>query len=90
MTDFEADIYEALTARGIRQVPQVVCSSFRVDFGVYSPTEADRFVLAIEPDGATYLSSYTARDRDRLRQQLLETSAGPFTGSVDRLIPSPA
>jgi hypothetical protein len=36
------------------------------------PTHPGRFVLAIECDGATYHSSYTARDRDRLRQQQLE------------------
>jgi hypothetical protein len=33
------------------------------------PTKPGRYVLAIECDGATYHSSYTARDRDRLRQQ---------------------
>src|SRR5207249_653993 len=31
-----------------------------------------RFVLAIECDGATYHSSESARDRDRLRQEQLE------------------
>jgi hypothetical protein len=36
------------------------------------PRKPGRFVLAIECDGATYHSSYTARDRDRLRQQQLE------------------
>jgi hypothetical protein len=30
-------------------------------------------VLAIECDGATYHSAYTARERDRLRQQHLES-----------------
>jgi hypothetical protein len=30
MNDFEADIYEALTARGLKLVPQVGCSSFRL------------------------------------------------------------
>jgi hypothetical protein len=35
-------------------------------------------VLAIECDGATYHSSYTARDRDRLRQQQLENLGWTF------------
>jgi hypothetical protein len=35
-------------------------------------------VLAIECDGATYHSSYTARDRDRLRQQQLEKLGWTF------------
>lgn len=78
MDDFEADIYEALTARGLKVTPQVGCSSFRIDFGVCHPTEPGRFVLAIEADGATYHSSYTARDRDRLRQQMLENLGWTF------------
>ena len=78
MNDFEADIYEALTARGLKVTPQVGCSSFRIDFGVCHPTEPGRFVLAIEADGATYHSSYTARDRDRLRQQMLENLGWTF------------
>jgi hypothetical protein len=76
MNDFEADIYEALIARGLKLVPQVGCSSFRIDFGVCHPSEPGRFVLAIEADGATYHSSCTARDRDRLRQQMLKISVG--------------
>ncbi|HTF62683.1 MAG TPA: AAA domain-containing protein, partial [Edaphobacter sp.] len=78
MNDFEADIYEALTARGLKLVPQVGCSSFRIDFGVCHPSEPGRFVLAIEADGATYHSSCTARDRDRLRQQMLENLGWRF------------
>ena len=78
MNDFEADIYEALTSRGLKLVPQVGCSSFRIDFGVCHPTQPGRFILAIEADGATYHSSYTARDRDRLRQQMLENLGWTF------------
>jgi very-short-patch-repair endonuclease len=78
MNDFEVDIYEALTARGLKLVPQAGCSSFHIDFGVCHPTEPGRFVLAIEADGATYHSSCTARDRDRLRQQMLENLGWRF------------
>ena len=85
MNDFEADIYEALSAHGIKLIPQVGCSSLRIDFGACHPTEPGRFVLAIEADGATYHSSYTARDRDRLRQQMLETWGGAFTESGRRV-----
>ncbi|GAC1427854.1 MAG: hypothetical protein NVS1B11_17950 [Terriglobales bacterium] len=42
------------------------------------PNKPGRFVLAIECDGATYHSSYTARDRDRLRQQQLENLGWRF------------
>ena len=46
------------------------------------PAALGKYVLAIECDGATYHSSYTARDRDRLRQQqLLRSLAGRSTES---------
>jgi very-short-patch-repair endonuclease len=78
MNDFEADVYDALCARGIEIVPQVGCSRFRIDLAASHPTQPGRFVLAIECDGATYHSSYTARDRDRLRQQQLENLGWTF------------
>lgn len=62
----------------MKLVPQVGCSSFRIDFGVCHPDEPGRFVMAIECDGATYHSSATARDRDRLRQQMLENLGWTF------------
>lgn len=72
MNDFEADVFDALSAKGISLVPQVGCSKFRIDLAACHPTRPGKFVLAIECDGATYHSSYTARDRDKLRQQQLE------------------
>jgi hypothetical protein len=42
------------------------------------PSKPGKFVLAIECDGATYHSSYTARDRDRLRQQQLQNLGWTF------------
>lgn len=72
MNAFELDVYEALTASGIKLVPQLGCSSFRIDFAVCHPASPGKYVLAIECDGASYHSGYTARDRDRLRQQQLE------------------
>jgi very-short-patch-repair endonuclease len=78
MNDFEADVYDALCAKGIEIVPQVGCSKFRIDLAASHPTQPGKFVLAIECDGATYHSSYTARDRDRLRQQQLESLGWTF------------
>ncbi len=78
MNDFEADVYDALCAKGIEIVPQVGCSKFRIDLAASHPTHPGKFVLAIECDGATYHSSYTARDRDRLRQQQLESLGWTF------------
>lgn len=53
-------------------VPQVGYSGFRIDLGVIDPAEPGRFLLGVECDGATYHSAHTARDRDRLRQEILE------------------
>jgi very-short-patch-repair endonuclease len=53
-------------------------SRFRIDMVAEHPTKPERYVLAIECDGATYHSSYTARDRDRLRQQQLENLGWRF------------
>jgi very-short-patch-repair endonuclease len=78
MNDFEADVFDALCAKGLEMVPQVGCSKFRIDLAALRPTHPGRFVLAIECDGATYHSSYTARDRDRLRQQQLENLGWTF------------
>ena len=78
MNDFEADVYESLSAKGLEIKPQVGCSKFRIDLAASHPSQPGRFVLAIECDGATYHSSYTARDRDRLRQQQLENLGWTF------------
>jgi very-short-patch-repair endonuclease len=78
MNDFEADVYESLSARGLVLKPQVGCSKFRIDLAAAHPRKPGKFVLAIECDGATYHSSYTARDRDRLRQQQLQNLGWTF------------
>lgn len=78
MNDFESDVYDALTRKGINLVPQLGCSKFRIDLAACHPTAPGKYVLAIECDGATYHSSYTARDRDRLRQQQLEKLGWTF------------
>jgi very-short-patch-repair endonuclease len=78
MNDVEADVYEALSTKGLKITPQVGCSRFRIDLAAAHPTSPGRFVLAIECDGATYHSSYTARDRDKLRQQQLENLGWTF------------
>lgn len=68
---FEEAVILALQERGLRVVSQVGVGGFRIDIGVKDEA-ADRYLLGVECDGATYHSSKTARDRDRLRQQVLE------------------
>lgn len=78
LNPFEEDILKALTAAGLNLVPQHGVSGYRLDFAVQHPEEPGRFVLAIEADGATYHSSDTARDRDRIRQEHLEGKGWRF------------
>jgi len=43
-----------------------------LDIGVKNPLSPNDFIAAIECDGAAYHSTKSARDRDRLRQEILE------------------
>ncbi|MFN0009321.1 MAG: AAA domain-containing protein [Planctomycetota bacterium] len=76
--DFEIDVATALEAKGIQILPQVGASAYRIDLVAQHPRQPGKSVLAIECDGATYHSSPTARDRDRLRQQHLESLGWRF------------
>lgn len=69
---FEHEVYMELTRRGIKVVPQVGVAGYRVDLGIVDDDFPGRYICGIECDGFTYHASETARDRDRLRQQVLE------------------
>ena len=70
-SDFELEVCDFLRSKGFSVDTQVGCSGFRIDLGLKRPDSSD-YVLAVECDGATYHSSQNARDRDRLRQEILE------------------
>lgn len=70
---FEQAVYDALSAKGLVLDTQIGCSGYRIDLAVRDSEQGDRYLLGIECDGASYHSSKTARDRDRLRQAHLET-----------------
>lgn len=72
LNPFEIDVRDRLSAAGIPLTAQFGVSSYRIDFAASHPRQPGRMVLAIEADGASYHSSHTARDRDRLRQEHLE------------------
>jgi very-short-patch-repair endonuclease len=69
---FEDAVYDYLVMHGYNIATQVGCSGYRIDLAVNHPTLNNVFVLGIECDGATYHSARTARERDRLRQTILE------------------
>jgi hypothetical protein len=68
---FEEAVATALQQRGWVLHPQVGVSAFRVDLGVVDPDFPGRYLAGVECDGATYHRSATARDRDKLREQVL-------------------
>lgn len=72
-SDFEESVAMFLTKNGYKVQPQVGMAGFFIDIGVIDPINENRFYCGIECDGATYHSSRSARDRDRLRQEILES-----------------
>lgn len=69
---FEEAVADALRRRAYDVDLQVGVSTFRIDLGVRHPDFPTRYILGVECDGATYHSALSARDRDRLRQEILE------------------
>ena len=67
----DEDVAAEIKKMGYEVIPQVGCSGYRIDIGVVDPVNPGSFLLGIECDGATYQSSSSARDRDRLRDQVL-------------------
>jgi very-short-patch-repair endonuclease len=75
---FEMEVLRALQERGYNVEPQVGTAGYFIDMAVKDPELPGRYVLAIECDGASYHSSRSARDRDRLRQGVLESLGWRF------------
>lgn len=69
---FEEEVISALRGEGYEIEPQVGTAGYFIDLAVRDPDQPGRYLLAIECDGASYHSSRSARDRDRLRQGVLE------------------
>ena len=67
----DEDVAAEIKKMGYEVVPEVGCSGYRIDIGVLDPVNEGCFLLGVECDGATYKSSSSARDRDRLREQVL-------------------
>ena len=68
---FEEAVLDVLRRQGYGVDAQVGVSGYRIDLAIRSEG-GDGYELGIECDGATYHSSPAARDRDWLRQQILE------------------
>lgn len=71
-SDFEIHVMDRLKAHGYHVVPQVGVGGFSIDLAVKDPEDHNKYILGIECDGATYHSAKSARDRDKIRQEILE------------------
>lgn len=71
-SDFEVSVMRVLRDEGFECIPQVGVAGFFIDIAVLDPGNPGRYLMGIECDGATYHSAKSARDRDRLRQSILE------------------
>lgn len=71
-SDFEVAVARVIQGMGYNVAAQVGVAGYFIDLAVCRPGTTDDFVLGIECDGATYHSSRSARDRDRLRQEVIE------------------
>ncbi|MEK7993752.1 MAG: DUF4011 domain-containing protein [Planctomycetota bacterium] len=71
-SDFEVSVGQLLQAKGYEVVSQVGVAGFFIDIAVKNARRPGAYLLGIECDGASYHSGRSARDRDRLRQMILE------------------
>ncbi len=68
---FEESVIRTIQSWGYDVTPQVGTAGYRIDIAVRHPDKPDVYVLAVECDGYAYHSSKAARDRDRIRHDVL-------------------
>jgi transcription elongation GreA/GreB family factor len=71
-SDFEIAVMDVLKRRGYEVTPQLGVAGYRIDIAVKHPDAPGAYLAAIECDGASYHSALSVRDRDRIRQEILE------------------
>ena len=69
---FQDAVASRLSRLGYDISQEIGSAGYFIDLAVVDHDQPGRYILGIECDGATYHSSRYARDRDRLRQQVLE------------------
>lgn len=72
-SDFESSVINVLKGKGYDVTPQLGVAGYRIDIGVKHPEYPSAYLAAIECDGAGYHSALSVRDRDRIRQEILES-----------------
>lgn len=75
---FEEAVATVMERLGYKVDKQVGSAGFKIDLAVRHPSQPGRYMLAVECDGATYHRALWARERDRLRQEVLENMGWRF------------
>lgn len=68
---FDQAVARGLRDRGWTVVPQIGVSRFRIGLGVVHPDRPGDYLIGIECDGASYHGAATARDREKVREAVL-------------------
>ncbi|MEK6903550.1 MAG: DUF3320 domain-containing protein, partial [Nanoarchaeota archaeon] len=71
-SSFEEAVYQELINEGFDVSCQVGLSGYRIDLAIKHPKKSGEYILGVECDGSQYHSSRFARDRDKIRQMVLE------------------
>lgn len=82
-SDFEIAVANVVRTLGYEVQPQLGVAGFFLDMAVRNPSRPGEFLAAIECDGATYHSGFSVRDRDRIRQEILESLG--WRGKIHRI-----
>ena len=69
---FQQSVAAAIRGRGYDVSEEVASCGYFVDLAIRDQESHGRYILGIECDGAMYHSARSARDRDRLRESVLE------------------
>lgn len=77
-SSFEECIKRELETQGYELHSQIGCGSYRIDLGVVDPEKPGCYLMGIETDGENYHSGKYARDRERIRRQLLRALGWRF------------
>ena len=82
-SDFEVSVANVVMNMGYEVKPQLGVAGFFIDMAVRNPERPGEFLAGIECDGATYHSGFSVRDRDRIRQEILESLG--WKGRIHRI-----
>lgn len=70
---FQDSVAAELQSLGYDVRQEVGTAGYFIDLAIVDPERQGRYLIGIECDGASYHSSRSARDRDRLREQVLRS-----------------